>query len=355
MKADRERVKALLLDTVTLLCQTGLTYRRGLRIQGLLAVTLDDQDIFVVQINESVSTNQSAADWDGSDCAAKQHRSSNHWRSSNGSTNGHATVDDLYAKGHLISCDSDSEGARGRLHPSEDIDDSVVRSFAPVTDKQCKQHGAEAGSMNREREGDLAESGVQGSSAPSKTRATLVLPGKAGQAFHMGGVPKAEGGKVIRGHAPSDAEGAGLRGTLGGEETGVDAAAVNEAAAAAAYCQAPVSNEGLAVDGDVGQVLDQDEDEGQSLDRAEGQAIDKDEEQALDKDEGQALDKDEDVRQALDGDAVRLLDVDESEALDADVVRALADNRNNVNLSKVCSPLRSLRIGLPSLNRSYCP
>lgn len=53
MKPDHERVSKLLLDTVTLLCKNGLTYDTELKIQGLLAITLDTSEVFVVHINES--------------------------------------------------------------------------------------------------------------------------------------------------------------------------------------------------------------------------------------------------------------------------------------------------------------
>ena len=53
MKPDHERVTKLLTDTVTLLCKNGLTYDQELKIQGLIAITLDNVDVFVVSINES--------------------------------------------------------------------------------------------------------------------------------------------------------------------------------------------------------------------------------------------------------------------------------------------------------------
>ena len=52
---EQARVSSLLLDTVALLCKNGLTYRREMKIQGTLGITLDDDSVFVVQINESVS------------------------------------------------------------------------------------------------------------------------------------------------------------------------------------------------------------------------------------------------------------------------------------------------------------
>jgi hypothetical protein len=53
MKPDQERVKTLLADTVTLLCRNGLHFQHQLRVQGVLGVTVDDTDVFIVHINES--------------------------------------------------------------------------------------------------------------------------------------------------------------------------------------------------------------------------------------------------------------------------------------------------------------
>ena len=52
MKTDQERVRNLLTDTVTLLCKNGLQYQTELRVQGVLGITLDNNDVFIVHINE---------------------------------------------------------------------------------------------------------------------------------------------------------------------------------------------------------------------------------------------------------------------------------------------------------------
>ena len=52
MKPEQERVQDLLKDTVTTLCRNSLQYLRGMKVQGLLGITLDDDDVFVVHINE---------------------------------------------------------------------------------------------------------------------------------------------------------------------------------------------------------------------------------------------------------------------------------------------------------------
>jgi len=56
MKADQERVKVLLTDTVTLLCRNGLHFQKQLRVQGVLGITVDDTDVFIVHINESFNS-----------------------------------------------------------------------------------------------------------------------------------------------------------------------------------------------------------------------------------------------------------------------------------------------------------
>ena len=44
----------LLTDTVTLLCKNGLVYNQEIKVQGLLGITLDKNEVFLVQINELI-------------------------------------------------------------------------------------------------------------------------------------------------------------------------------------------------------------------------------------------------------------------------------------------------------------
>ena len=55
MKPDQDRVRMLLTDTITLLCKNGLHFQKEMRIQGLLGITLDNDDVFLVHINESLN------------------------------------------------------------------------------------------------------------------------------------------------------------------------------------------------------------------------------------------------------------------------------------------------------------
>lgn len=46
-------MKAVLADTVALLCKNGLSYERELKIQAVIGVTVDENDVFIVHINEA--------------------------------------------------------------------------------------------------------------------------------------------------------------------------------------------------------------------------------------------------------------------------------------------------------------
>jgi len=51
---DREKIQALLKDTITLLCKNGLPFRSEFSIEALIGITLDKEDVFLVNINEII-------------------------------------------------------------------------------------------------------------------------------------------------------------------------------------------------------------------------------------------------------------------------------------------------------------
>lgn len=56
LTADQQRVKALLTETITLLCKNGLRFQDKFCIEGLIGITLDEDDIFLININETIHT-----------------------------------------------------------------------------------------------------------------------------------------------------------------------------------------------------------------------------------------------------------------------------------------------------------
>ena len=57
MKPDQQRVKELLTEAITMLCRSGLNYKTTFSIEGLLGVTLDEDEVFLINIKET-SMNQ---------------------------------------------------------------------------------------------------------------------------------------------------------------------------------------------------------------------------------------------------------------------------------------------------------
>ena len=57
-REDQLRVKQLLTDAITILCKNGLTYKAEFSIEGLLGITLDQNEIFLVNIKENIKFNK---------------------------------------------------------------------------------------------------------------------------------------------------------------------------------------------------------------------------------------------------------------------------------------------------------
>lgn len=52
MRPDQERVSSMISDTILLLCKSGLSFEHGIKVQGLIGITVDENQVFLVQINE---------------------------------------------------------------------------------------------------------------------------------------------------------------------------------------------------------------------------------------------------------------------------------------------------------------
>ena len=65
IKEEQERVRTLLSDTITLLCRNGLTFKSEFNISALIGITLDKDDVFLVDIRETIKN--AAAEAEASD------------------------------------------------------------------------------------------------------------------------------------------------------------------------------------------------------------------------------------------------------------------------------------------------
>jgi len=52
MKPDQERIRSLLVDTISLLCRNGLNFENELRVQAVIGVSIDKEECFLVHVNK---------------------------------------------------------------------------------------------------------------------------------------------------------------------------------------------------------------------------------------------------------------------------------------------------------------
>ena len=52
-KEEVDRVRELLVETITALCKNGMKYNSVIRVEGLLGVTLDEEDIILINVNKT--------------------------------------------------------------------------------------------------------------------------------------------------------------------------------------------------------------------------------------------------------------------------------------------------------------
>src|SRR5688572_5388655 len=60
MKPDQDRVRTIIHNTIISLCENGLKFDKHLRIEGVIGVTTDEQEIFLIHINESLNAESCA-------------------------------------------------------------------------------------------------------------------------------------------------------------------------------------------------------------------------------------------------------------------------------------------------------
>jgi len=68
MREEREKLRKLLRDTVSMLCRNSLQYERHLRIEGVIGITVDDDDAFLIHINDNVGNHQYTTTQDMEHC-----------------------------------------------------------------------------------------------------------------------------------------------------------------------------------------------------------------------------------------------------------------------------------------------
>ena len=68
---DHDRIVRMLKESITLMCKSALAYDSELSVEGLLGITLDKKDVFLVNINQSFHPEFSSAPSQEASYAAK--------------------------------------------------------------------------------------------------------------------------------------------------------------------------------------------------------------------------------------------------------------------------------------------
>lgn len=54
LQADQLRLRSLITESIILLCKTGLAYKSEFRVEGLLGITIDNAEVLLINIKETV-------------------------------------------------------------------------------------------------------------------------------------------------------------------------------------------------------------------------------------------------------------------------------------------------------------
>ena len=60
LTTDKQHVKSLLTETITLLCKNGLNFKSELSVEALIGVTIDREDVFLINIKEMIRSDTAA-------------------------------------------------------------------------------------------------------------------------------------------------------------------------------------------------------------------------------------------------------------------------------------------------------
>ena len=59
---ERERIRSMIKDTITLLCRNSLNFKSRFSIEAVIGVTLDDEEVFLVSMNEIIESDTAKDD-----------------------------------------------------------------------------------------------------------------------------------------------------------------------------------------------------------------------------------------------------------------------------------------------------
>ncbi|KAK2164442.1 hypothetical protein LSH36_63g04057 [Paralvinella palmiformis] len=67
---ERDRIRSMIKDTITLLCRNSLSFKSKFSIEAVIGVTLDDDEVFLVSMNEIIESDRTKDD-SSQDCSSE--------------------------------------------------------------------------------------------------------------------------------------------------------------------------------------------------------------------------------------------------------------------------------------------
>ena len=58
LNEEQSKLRALVTEAITVLCRNGITYKHEVCVEGLLGITTDNQDVFLISLNEIIKHEQ---------------------------------------------------------------------------------------------------------------------------------------------------------------------------------------------------------------------------------------------------------------------------------------------------------
>jgi len=143
-------MRDVLIDTIRLLCRTGIDYSRRLRVQGLLGITVDDEHVFLIHVDDFITRN--CTDVDNTACGFDDECSS--------AIHGH------------VNCDTAGARLSSMAHNlSQDIHDNCTKQLPPGPVVQYPKHLSLSQSMHNNILTSVALSEISSAvAASSETR-----------------------------------------------------------------------------------------------------------------------------------------------------------------------------------------
>lgn len=145
MKPDQQRLQSLLCETITMLCRNGLSYKSEIKVQGLVAVTVDDSDVIIVHLNERLedAIGGFVIPVDHNSVAEAQQNSCSKALNQNPETSQNSVNDDTVRQFEISTSRMDAIST-GALVDAEADEDSSCRilKVEPIADNDSEQYNA---------------------------------------------------------------------------------------------------------------------------------------------------------------------------------------------------------------------